>query len=520
MTASCTRFALSVVLLALSVPMPSVAQSLLKTRTYLEASSSATVFGQDVIFTATVMPQGKWPAGTAPDGLVSFEDLTSGQVLGVVPVGEGGAATLVAGSLGAGMHHIRAAFLGSPSLGTSSMRIGVMVRPAPTTLALTSSDSPSTLGQPVTFTATVSASPSAVVPTGTVTFFDNGTAAATTTVNGNGDAIFTTSALTTGAHTIVASFASSTPNFVSSAPASIVQHVTRDVVVLGADVGSLVIVMDAHTNEEVFRFEAFAGFRGGVSVAAGDVNGDSVPDIIVATGPGGGSTVAVFDGVTRAAIRTFFAFPGFSGGVSVAAGDVNGDGLADIIVGVGVNGHVKVFSGQNNALLASFFAFPGFTGGVSVAAGDLTGDGFSDLIVVAAANGHVKVFDGATNTLLRSFLAYPTFTGGVNVAAGDVNGDGKVDILTGAASVSTHVKAFDGATLALLHSFFAYTGATSGVRVGSVDRNGDGADDILTTLAAPGGHVKVFDGLSLAILDSFFAADLPAGAGLFITGSR
>ena len=346
MTVSCTRFALSVVLLAFSMPLPAMRNRSSRRRRTFDASNSATVFGQAVTFTATVTPQGRWPAGTTPDGVVSFEDLPSGQLLGVVPVDEAGAATFVANNLSVGTHHIRATFLGSPSLGASSMQIGVMVRPAPTTLALTSSASPSTLGQPVTFTATVRAEPSAVVPTGTVTFFDDDTAAATTTVNGDGDAIYTTSALTAGAHTIVASFASSSPNFVSSAPASIVQHVTRDVVVLGADLGALVIVMDAHTNEEVFRFEAFAGFRGGVSVAAGDVNGDSVPDIIAATGPGGGSAVAVFDGVTRAAIRTFYAFPGFSGGVSVATGDVNGDGRDDIIVGAGVNGHVKVFSGR------------------------------------------------------------------------------------------------------------------------------------------------------------------------------
>ena len=258
-----------------------------------------------------------------------------------------------------------------------------------------------------------------------MTFFVDGVSAATTTVNPSGEALFLTSALTPGAHTVAASFATSSANFVSSKADSIVQHVTRDVVVLGADVGSLVIVMDARTNEEVFRFEAFPGFRGGVTVAAGDVNGDSVPDIVAGTGPGGGSLVAVFDGVTRAAIQSFLAFPGFSGGVSVAAGDVNGDGRDDIIVGVAVNGHVKVFSGANNALLASFFAYPGFTGGVSVAAGDVNGDGRADIITGAALNGHVKVFDGATNALLTNFFAYPGFTGGVNVAAGDVNGDGR-----------------------------------------------------------------------------------------------
>jgi len=52
--------------------------------------------------------------------------------------------------------------------------------------------------------------------------------------------------------------------------------------VLGADQGSLVIVQDAQTRSELFRFEAFPGFSGGVNVAAGDVNGDDVPDIIVA----------------------------------------------------------------------------------------------------------------------------------------------------------------------------------------------------------------------------------------------
>src|SRR5262249_6861776 len=97
-----------------------------------------------------------------------------------------------------------------------------------------------------------------------------------------------------------------------------------------------------------FDLSPFPGFIGGVHVATGDVNGDAVDDIIVGAGAGGGPAVKVYDGVTGAEVRSFFAYdPGFTGGVFVAAGDVTGAGHADIITGAGAGGgpNVKVFDG-------------------------------------------------------------------------------------------------------------------------------------------------------------------------------
>jgi hypothetical protein len=62
-------------------------------------------------------------------------------------------------------------------------------------------------------------------------------------------------------------------------------------------------------------------FPGGVNVGAGDVTGDGQADIITGAGQGGAPRVRVFDGVTAAEVATFLAYdPAFSGGVFVGAG--------------------------------------------------------------------------------------------------------------------------------------------------------------------------------------------------------
>jgi uncharacterized repeat protein (TIGR01451 family) len=224
-----------------------------------------------------------------------------------------------------------------------------------------------------------------------------------------------------------------------------------------------------------FAFDPF--FTGGVEVAVGDYNGDGFDDIYCAAGPGGGPHVKVFDGHDLTLLASFFAYDGsFRGGVQIAAGDVNGDGRDDIITGTlwGGGPHVRVIDALTGAELRSFFAFaPTFSGGVTVAAGDFNLDGLDDLVVGTGPGlgvqpnddgPRVKVIDSATGGEIWNFQPYhPGFLGGIRVSARDVTGDFIADIETAAGpGGGSHLVEFDGRNLNPLRSFFVYDPSFTG----------------------------------------------------------
>ena len=313
-------------------------------------------------------------------------------------------------------------------------------------------------------------------------------------------------------------------------------------VVVGSGQGANgdVRVLDPQTGALRVAVVPFAAFQGGVRVAAGDINRDSVPDIVVsAIAPQG--HVRVFDGATGqpllGALGSFFAFEGFTGTVNVTTGDINGDGYADVlVVANGANGHVKAFSGRDGTLLASFFAYDGFSGNVTIAAADFDNDGTDEIVTVAAVNGHVKVFaaNGSAFTaatlpnFANSFFAYEGFIGDVSVTAGDVSGDGRPDIVTvSGAPTAGHIKAFSGQNGALLASFFPLSvtfGVAPPVQIGTVsgvsvaDVNADGRFEIVVT-PGPGlpARVTAFDltgapvGMAFDPFDNFLGGTTVAG---------
>ena len=299
---------------------------------------------------------------------------------------------------------------------------------------------------------------------------------------------------------------------------------------VGVDYGGGSVVQINYNNGTNLSFFAYSSaYTGGVRVALGDINGDGIDELITGTGIGGGPHIKVFNlqGGQPVEIASFFAFePTFMGGVYISTGDINNDGLADIIVGAGSSGgpRVKVFSGNSSyfinaaAPLMDFFAYDSnFTGGVTVAAGNRDLNPGDEVITGAGVGGgpNVRSFNGA-GQMIDNFFAFATnITTGIFVAAGYVDSDDTADIIAGTGfGTPSQVAAFFS-TGARPTAMPFVPGFIGGARVG-VALNSLG-QEIFAVAAGPGGgpQVNIFNS-SLATVDSFFAINPLFNGGLYL----
>ncbi len=279
--------------------------------------------------------------------------------------------------------------------------------------------------------------------------------------------------------------------------------------------GMQVNVIDTHTGAVVASLHPYVESPTTTpQIAVGDVNGDGHGDIVLLAQFVDGARLEALSADGTKLSSFYVLEPGIVPGASVAAGDLDGDGKAEIVIGGGptltapwppvTNGpdqRVVVYR-SNGTFVGGLTAYPGlFQGGTRVAVADVEHNGWPDVIT---APGHgmepeVSIFSqrwfGSRDRGNRfaHFLAYErAFTGGVAVAAGYWSGDPRIVVAPGPGR-PPEVRVFDPQGK-LLSSFLAFEPSyTGGLSVATGDLNADGAPEIVVgTLAAPA-RVRAFD---------------------------
>ncbi|MBL8867974.1 MAG: VCBS repeat-containing protein, partial [Planctomycetia bacterium] len=287
----------------------------------------------------------------------------------------------------------------------------------------------------------------------------------------------------------------------------------------GSDIGGPGVTLFNADGSPRFTLSPFPGFTGGVRTAAADFNNDGIADIVAGTGPGRATRVVVLDGVTQKQLFAVDPFEAsFTGGVYVAAGDVNGDGVPDLAITPDEGGgpRVDMYSGNGFAKIVSFFGIDdvNFRGGARASVADMTGDGVGDLIVVAGFGGgpRVAAFDGTTlsktpEKIFGDFFAFEqTLRNGIFVTAGDLNGDGFADLIAGGGpGGGPRVLAFDGKSLLsnqyvnLANFFGGDPDSRGGIRLAVKDLDGDNrADLVVGSGSKAGSRVTAYLGKNIA----------------------
>ncbi len=366
-----------------------------------------------------------------------------------------------------------------------------VVDPIPASPVLTVSANPATYGTPLTLTANVNGAPTPSAAK--ATFYDGMTALGTTTVN-SGTALLTISSLSAGEHSLWArifggDFAPTvTPpvrQVVHSVPgtsfeAPVLYSPGNQWVLTGdftgdgkADIATSTSVLPGNGDGTFGSPITYSVGGNQVAFAMGDFNEDGRPDLVNVTTAG----VQVFPGIGDGTFGKPVTNPGFG---AVALADFNGDGHLDFIVANA--GNLLQYNGVGNgAFQPSTIIDSGLSQNVQLAAGDFNGDGIADIAILQGQLHRLDILRGnadgtfalsSSQTLAADYVGFT-----LSLVVTDLNRDGKPDLVVGGASVAVLIGKSDGAFQPATE--YLLNGGADPVLVN--DFNGDGIPDIAST---------------------------------------
>ncbi len=222
--------------------------------------------------------------------------------------------------------------------------------------------------------------------------------------------------------------------------------------------------------------------------------------LVIAPNDNNGPRIFLMDG-TGKRLGQFFAFDkNFRGGISLTSGDIDGNGIEEIIAAPASGSpQIRIFA-SSGKILGQFFAFDkNFRGGLNIATADVDGNGVDEILAAPASAGgpHIRIFNSKGSVLGQFFAYTKDFKGGIRLASIDYDNNGTDEILSSSASskaLPIRMFTVEGKLSRQMTDFSAQGKGNIVLHVG--DFEGDGSQRIIAIPQRDGNKFFIYDELS------------------------